>query len=65
MKFIATKHGFLVDLVETTITAEAGSHFIGISLSPELVDGEHHMRLVMNWGLAPMDLDLHAVQIDK
>ena len=65
MKFIATKPGFLVDLVETTITAEAGSHFIGISLSPVLVSGQHHLRLVMNWGARPMELDLHVMQINK
>ena len=65
MTFTAQKPGFVVDVVNSTISAEAGRHFIGISLSPSLVEGKHHMRLVMNWGIGPMDLDIHALQIDK
>ena len=60
--FTATMKGFIVDVVNVTISAD--THLIGISLSPFLVGGEY-MRLIMNWVNRQMNLDLHVTQIDK
>ena len=65
MTFTASKQGFFNDMVETTISEETSKVYISISLAPYLVDLPHHMRLVMNWGSTPLDLDLHSVQINK
>ena len=62
MKFVATKAGYIMDVVETPIFAD--SHALGLSLSPALVEGEY-MRLVTNWADRLMNLDLYATQIDK
>ena len=63
--FTATKPGYLMDVVNATISGGHSIHIIGISLSPELEEGEQYLRLVMNWGVRPMDLDLHSLQIEK
>ena len=62
MMFTARKKGYIVDVVNVTISAE--THLLGISLSPTLVSGEY-MRLIMNWVNRQMNLDLHITQIDK
>ena len=62
IKFVATMSGYIMDVVETTISAD--SHSLGISLSPALVQGEY-MRLVTNWMDRFMNMDLYASQIDK
>ena len=54
-----------MDVVNATIFGGHSIHIIGISLSPELEEGEQYLRLVMNWGIRPMDLDLHSLQIEK
>ena len=54
-----------MDVVNATISGGHSIHIIGISLSPELEEGEQYLRLVMNWGVRPMDLDLHSLQIEK
>ena len=65
MTFTAHKQGYILDVINSTISASSPSHLIGISLSPVLESGQHHLRLVMNWGARPMELDLHVMQIDK
>ena len=62
MMFTLTMEGFIADVVNATISAE--SHFLSVSLSPTLVEGEY-MRLVLNWVNGLMNLDLYATQIDK
>lgn len=62
MMFTATKKGYIVDVVNVTISAE--THLLAISLSPTLIGGEY-MRLIMNWVNRQMNLDLHVTQIDK
>ena len=37
---------------------------VALSLSP-IFDPHTEMRLVMNWGHLPKDLDLHVLQIDR
>ena len=63
--FTATKAGFHVDVVNTTISAGQKNHFISMSLAPVLERTDGLMRLVMNWGNRKSSLDMHVVQIDK
>ena len=65
MTFRATMPGFITTEVNATISVTGETHFIGISLSPNLEAGKPTLRFVMNWGAKPTDLDLHALQIDK
>merc|ERR1712112_708468 len=64
MVLTANVEGFEPAVVEVQISEEAISHPVTISLSP-MLDPQTEMRLVMNWGQNPQDLDLHVLQIDR
>ena len=60
----ASLEGFTTAVVQVQIFAQPSSQSVAISLSPVL-GPQTEMRLVMNWGHLPHDLDLHVVQIDR
>ena len=60
----ASKEGFLQEDVIVQVSETPATLTIALSLSPKLVI-ETELRLVMNWGRYPSDLDLHTLQIDK
>ena len=60
----ASLEGFTTAVVQVQIFAQPSSQSVAISLSPVL-GPQTEMRLVMNWGHLPSDLDLHVVQIDR
>ena len=64
MLFSATLEGFYTETVEVEIASEPSDQAIGLSLNPTH-SNTTDMRLVMNWGHLPEDLDLHVVQIDR
>jgi len=64
MVLTANEEGFEPAVVEVQISEKAISHPVTISLSP-ILDPQTEMRLVMNWGQNPQDLDLHVLQIDR
>ena len=64
MVLTASLEGFNPAVVEVQISEEPSAQSVTISLSPEL-DPQTEMRLVMNWGHLPSDLDLHVLQIDR
>ena len=64
MKFTATKSGY--EKAEETKLAtssepEDAGHSMILSLSPVIVIPKQ-MRIVMNWGSSPSDLDIHVLQ---
>ena len=64
MKFTATKSGYIsaVETKDATASApEDFGHSMIISLSPVIVVAKQ-MRIVMNWGVSPRDLDIHVLQ---
>ena len=63
MLFSATLEGFYTETVEVEIAAQPSDQAIGLSLNPAH-SNTTDMRLVMNWGHLPEDLDLHVIQID-
>ena len=60
----ASLEGFSTAVVEVQVSEQPSSQSVTISLSPEL-DPHTELRLVMNWGHLPSDLDLHVLQIDR
>jgi len=64
MVLTANEEGFDPAMVHVQISEKAISHPVTISLSP-ILDPQTEMRLVMNWGENPQDLDLHVLQIDR
>jgi len=64
MVLTANEEGFDPAMVHVQISEKAISHPVTISLSP-ILDPQTEMRLVMNWGQNPLDLDLHVLQIDR
>ena len=64
MVLTASLEGFSPAVVEVQISEEPSAQSVTISLSPTL-DPHTEMRLVMNWGRLPKDLDLHVLQIDR
>ena len=64
MVLTTSLEGFNPAVVEVQISEEPSAQSVTISLSPEL-DPHTEMRLVMNWGHLPSDLDLHVLQIDR
>ena len=65
MVLTASLEGFSTAVVEVQISEEPSAQSpVLISLSPFL-DPHTEMRLVMNWGHLPRDLDLHVLQIDR
>ena len=64
MVLTASLEGFNPAVVEVQISEEPSAQSVTISLSPDL-DPHTEMRLVMNWGHLPSDLDLHVLQIDR
>ena len=56
----ASLEGFSTAVAQVEIF-ELPSQLVTISLSPI----DQKMRLVMNWGHLPDDLDLHVLQIDR
>ena len=65
MVLTASLEGFSTAVVEVQISEEPSAQSpVLISLSPSL-DPHTEMRLVMNWGHLPSDLDLHVLQIDR
>ena len=64
MVLTASLEGFSPAVVEVQISDQPSAQSVTISLSPKL-DPHTEMRLVMNWGHLPSDLDLHVLQIDR
>merc|ERR1712112_447917 len=64
MVLTANVEDFEPAVVEVQISEKAISQPVTISLSP-ILDPQTEMRLVMNWGQNPQDLDLHVLQIDR
>ena len=64
MVLTASLEGFSPAVVEVQISEEPSAQSVTISLSP-ILDPHTEMRLVMNWGRLPKDLDLHVLQIDR
>jgi len=64
MVLTASLEGFSTAVVEVQISEQPSSQSVTISLSPVL-DPHTEMRLVMNWGHLPSDLDLHVLQIPR
>merc|ERR1719300_1829416 len=64
MVLTASLEGFSTAVVEVQISEQPSSQSVTISLSPVL-DPHTQMRLVMNWGHLPRDLDLHVLQIPR
>ena len=63
MVLTASLEGFSTAVVEVQISEQPSAQSVTISLSP--LDPHTEMRLVMNWGHLPSDLDLHVLQIDR
>ena len=64
MVLTASLEGFSPAVVEVQISEQPSSQSVTISLSP-ILDPHTEMRLVMNWGHLPRDLDLHVLQINR
>ena len=64
MVLSASLEGFSTAVVEVQISEQPSAQSVTISLSPTL-NPHTEMRLVMNWGHLPRDLDLHVLQIDR
>ena len=56
--------GFSSSVTEIKILERPSTQSITLSLSP-LLDAGIEMRIVLNWGRLPKDLDLHVFQIDR
>jgi len=63
-QFNASFPGFYPESVESTIPEGTTQVTRTLSLTPALNSSEQ-LRVVMNWGRLPSDLDLHTIQIDK
>ena len=64
MVLTASKRGFSTAVVKQQIHEQPPSQSVTISLTPVL-EPHTDMRLVMNWGRNPNDLDLHVLQINR
>merc|ERR1711962_554235 len=64
MVLTASKRGFSTAVVKQQIHEQPPSQSVTISLTPVL-EPHTDMRLVMNWGRKPNDLDLHVLQINR
>ena len=64
MVLTASLEGFSPAVVEVQISEQPSAQSVTISLSP-ILDPHTEMRLVMNWGHLPRDLDLHVLQINR
>ena len=64
MKFTATKPGYIRAIetkMATSSVPEDYGHTMILSLSPVITVAKQ-MRIVMNWGSSPSDLDIHVLQ---
>ena len=64
MVLTASKRGFSTAVVKQQIHEQPPSQSVTLSLTPVL-EPHTDMRLVMNWGRNPNDLDLHVLQINR